>query len=168
MSEISVRLVRWHELERIGEIVVDAYVADDLLDEDRVYETVLRDSAGRFERAELLVAVDDDEALLGSVTVARHGTPYAQVAHEGELEFRMLAAAVAARGRGIGELLTRAVIDRGRELGCRRVVLCVDDVNVRAIRLYRALGFQRMPERDWQPHPSVRLIVFGLDLEPPR
>lgn len=166
MSEVSVRLARWDELERIGEIVFDAYVADGLLDEDRVYAKVLRDSASRFERAELLVAVDDDDTVLGSVTVAPHGTPYAQVAHEGEVEFRMLAAAVAARGRGIGELLTRAVIDSGREQGYRRVVLCVADANVRAIRLYRALGFERLPERDWQPHPSVRLAAFGLELEP--
>lgn len=85
MSEVSVGLARWGELDRIGEIVLDAYVADDLLDEDRVYEAVLRDSAGRFEHAELLVAVDDDETVLGSITIARHGTAYAQVAHEGEL-----------------------------------------------------------------------------------
>lgn len=167
MSDITVRSAHYDELERIGQISVEAYVADGLLDSDGIYEQYLRDAASRFEQAELLVAVDDGGTLLGSVTVARSGTAFAQVAREGELEFRMLATSLAARGRGIGALLTRAVADRARALGCGRVVLYVVDTNTRAIGLYRKLGFQRLAERDWQPHPSVRLVAFGLDLEPP-
>lgn len=167
MSDIAIRPARHDEIDAIGQLSVDAYVANGLLDSDGVYERYLRDAASRFEQAELLVAIDADDILLGSVTIARHGAPFAQVAHPGELEFRMLVTSGEARGRGIGELLTRSVIDRARELGCRRVVLCVVDSNARAIALYQRLGFWRLPERDWQPHPSVRLIAFGLDLQPP-
>lgn len=165
MSEVTVRLARPHEVGRAGEIAAEAYLAEGLLDDAGDYETHLRDAADRAERAELLVAVDDSGIVLGSVTVARSGTPYARIARDGELEFRMLASAPSVRGRGIGELLTRAVLDRSRELGCARVVLGVADNNARAIRLYERLGFQRLPERDWSPVPGVRLHGFALELE---
>lgn len=162
MSEISVRPARPDEVGQAGEIAVAAYLADGLLDNADDYESHLRDAADRAANAELLVAVDDDGTVLGSVTVARYGTKYAQIARADELEFRMLATAVPARGRGVGELLTRAVLNRARELGCRRVVLCLVDANIKARRLYERLGFTRLPERDWSPVPGLRLLAFGL------
>lgn len=164
MSEITVRRARPDEVGRAGELAAEAYRADGLLDDAAEYESHLRDAADRAQRAELLVAVDDDGTVLGSVTVAVAGTPYAQIARDGELEFRMLAAAAEARGRGVGEMLTRTVLDRARALDCGRVVLCVVDDNAKAIRLYERLGFQRLPERDWNPVPGIRLHGFGLDL----
>ncbi|MGH3518958.1 MAG: GNAT family N-acetyltransferase [Haloechinothrix sp.] len=164
MSEISVRIARPNEIERAGEIVAEAYLADGLLANAGDYEDHLRDAGDRAANAELLVAVDSDGTVLGSVTVAPHGTKYAEVARQGELEFRMLATAVAAQGRGVGELLTRAVLGRARELGCQRVVLCLMESNVRAQRLYGRLGFTRLPERDWRPHPGLRLLAFGVEL----
>ncbi|GAA5109217.1 GNAT family N-acetyltransferase [Haloechinothrix salitolerans] len=163
-ADISVRSARRDEVEATAEIAVAAYRAEGLLDDDSHYEPVLRDAASRYEQAELLVAVDGDDTILGTVTVAPSGTPMSQIARDGELEFRMLSTSVAARGRGVGELLTRAVIDRARELGCHRVVLCVIDENAKAIRLYHRLGFVRLPERDWQPAPGVQLVAFGLDV----
>lgn len=165
MSDVFVRPARRDEVAATAEIAVAAYRAEGLLDDDSHYEPVLRDAATRYEQAELLVAVDGDDTLLGTVTVAPSGTPLSQIARDGEMEFRMLSTLVAARGRGVGELLIRAVIDRARELGCHRVVLCVVDVNTKAIRLYDRLGFVRLPERDWQPVPDVQLIAFGLDVE---
>lgn len=164
MSEIRVRPGRPGEAARTAEIAVAAYQADGLLDEDNTYEAHLRDADSRFAHAEVLVAVDDTDQVLGSVTVARSGTPFAQIARDGELEFRMLSTAPAARGRGVGELLTRAVIDRARATGCFRVVLCVVDRNAAAIRLYRRLGFARLPDRDWSPVPDIRLVAYTLDL----
>ena len=40
--------------------------------------------------AELLVAVDPADQVLGSVTYARSGTPFALVSVDGEAELRML------------------------------------------------------------------------------
>lgn len=164
MSEIAVRQARPEDVDRAGQIAVQAYVADGLLDNADGYETHLRDAADRAVNAELLVAVDEHGTVLGSVTVARFGTRYAQVAEDGELEFRMLSTAVEARGRGVGELLTRAVLDRARELGCRRVVLCMAEENLKARRLYARLGFTRLPERDWAPVPGLRLLAYGLEV----
>lgn len=164
MSEITVRVARPAEYEVVGELSVQAYVGGGVVPPDHGYLPHLRDVAGRAAGAELLVAVDGDDVVLGTVTVARPGTSSAQIARDGELEFRMLATASAARGRGIGELLTRAVFDRARELGLRRVVLCVADDNPKAIRLYQRLGFERLPERDWGPVPDVWLLGMGIDV----
>ena len=46
-----------------------------------------------------------------------------------------------ARGRGLGRLLTQAVIDRATARGCRRVELDVNSENPPALALYRSLGF---------------------------
>ena len=33
-----------------------------------------------------------------------------------------------------------------------------------AHRIYQRHGFQRLSERDWEPHPGIRLIAFRKDL----
>ncbi|WP_116051316.1 GNAT family N-acetyltransferase [Amycolatopsis palatopharyngis] len=166
MGDIFVRGARAGELAEIGELTVGAYRADGHVG-DAVqdgYAAQLRDAALRAEHAELLVAVDADDSLLGSVTVVRPGSRFAEISVDGELEFRMLAVAPAARGRGVGAALAQAVIDRGHALGVHRIVLCSLDVMYTAHRLYERLGFRRLPERDWKPAPDVRLLTFGLDL----
>jgi ribosomal protein S18 acetylase RimI-like enzyme len=47
-----------------------------------------------------------------------------------------------ARGRGIGEALTRHVLDLSQAEGAERVFLAVDSGNGRAIAMYRKLGFE--------------------------
>ncbi len=148
----------------MGDLTVQAYVADGGLSAGDPYAEHLRDAASRAREAELLVAVGP--GLLGTVTVCEPGTPWAEVSLPGELEFRMLAVAPAARGRGVGELLTRAVLDRAVAAAVHRVVLCSSDHMHAAHRLYRRLGFSRIPERDWSPSPAVSLLAFALDLRP--
>ncbi len=148
----------------MGELTVAAYRDDELLQVEPEYEAVLADAERRATEAELLVAVTGDGELLGSVTVVRPGTAYAEISREGELEFRMLATAPAARRRGVGEALTRAVIERAHELGAKRVVLCSLETMQAAHRLYTRIGFRRLPERDWEPHPTFWLRAFALTL----
>ncbi|MEU3626566.1 GNAT family N-acetyltransferase [Amycolatopsis coloradensis] len=164
MSDLEIRPARDGELKAIGELTLAAYSADYGLVDGVGYAAELADAARRAEQAELLVAVDGDGTLVGTVTIARPGTPFAELSREGELEFRMLGVLPSATGRGIGEALTRAVIARARELAATRVVLCSLDTMERAHRLYERLGFARLPERDWEPHPGVTLIAYGLDL----
>ena len=33
-----------------------------------------------------------------------------------------------------------------------------------AHRIYQRLGFTRLPDRDWEPVPVVKLLAFTLDL----
>ncbi|WP_037367185.1 GNAT family N-acetyltransferase [Amycolatopsis orientalis] len=160
MSEIEIRPARREEFDAVGEVTVEAYRVEGFFEVDAAYEAKLRDAAGRAEHAELLVAVDPGGEVLGSVAIVQPGSELAEISRPGELEFRMLAVAEAARGRGIGESLTQAVLDRGRELGVDRVVMSSLDVMRKAHRLYERMGFRRLPERDWHPHPGVNLIAY--------
>ncbi len=49
----------------------------------------------------------------------------------------------AARGKGIGEALTRAAIDRARELGAKTVDLTSRPNRAAANRLYQRVGFEQ-------------------------
>ena len=153
------------ELAAVGELTLTAYEHDGWLgDAEDVYRDHLRDAVGRERDAELAVALEDDGTLLGTVTYCRAGTPWAEVSKPGEAEFRMLAVAPAARGRGVGRTLTAWCLDRARTEGCSAIVLSTLPVMAGAHRLYERLGFTRLPERDWSPVPGVDLLVYALDL----
>lgn len=159
----TIRLARPEEYAIIGEIAVDAYAEADNLPADNSYHPVLRNAAVRAAEAELLVALDGDKPV-GTVTVVRPGGAYAEIAREGELEFRMLAVSPQAAGRGIGRALVRAVFERARAEQRGRVVLCVQNKAVVPRRLYESMGFRRLPGRDWSPTAGVELLGYYLDL----
>ncbi len=102
--------------------------------------------------------------MLGSVTFVLPGTAYAELSGPGEAEFRMLAVDPAAQGRGAGEALVQACVERATALGCQAVVICVRSFSEPAKRLYARLGFARVPERDWSPFPGVDLEALRLPL----
>ncbi|MDN0081720.1 N-acetyltransferase [Crenobacter sp. SG2305] len=52
-----------------------------------------------------------------------------------------LAVRASHRGRGVGEQLTRALLDSLRRRGFRSALLTVDPANAGAVRLYQRLGF---------------------------
>lgn len=158
----TVRPARPEEIETIGEITVRAYTEGGFLAADSSYTAELGNAAERADKAELLVALDGDKAV-GSVTIARHGGTYAEIARPGELEFRMLAVAPEAAGRGVGRSLVRAVLDRARADGLVRVVLCSQESMTIAHHLYRSMGFARIPDRDWQPAPGLQLLAFAFE-----
>ena len=154
------------ELPAVGALTFDAYAADSLLTAEDGYADELRDAAARAREAELYVAVDADESLLGTVTFCPAGSSYQEVAGPGEGEFRMLAVAPAARGRGIAEALVRMCVERSEELGYDALVLSSMPNQRRAHRLYARVGFRRTPELDWKPRPDIDLLAFRLDLSP--
>lgn len=125
---------------------------------------MLRDTARRAREAEVLVAVDADERIIGGVTYAQGDTTWADIAVAGEAEFRMLVVAPEARGRGVGESLVRHCADRARAVPeCARLVLSTDAKMVSAHRIYERMGFVRTPERDWEPVPGHRLRTYALE-----
>ncbi|MEV0239147.1 GNAT family N-acetyltransferase [Streptomyces sp. NPDC050674] len=152
----------------LGEITARAYLDDGLLDfgESDACLAELRDVARR-AAAEVLVATADDD-VVGGVTFVPSGGPMADIARPGEAELRMLAVARAARGRGIGEALVRACVDRARATpGCRGIVLSTQRTMRSAHRLYERVGFVRTPKRDWNPLPEpddITLLTYALTL----
>ena len=166
MSDIVVRPARAEEIDAAGVLTERAYRAYGYFDNGIApgYAAELANARPRAEAAELWVAVDADDRLLGTVTITLPGTTFAEVSRDGELEFRMLAVEPDTRGRGIGSALVQAVLDRARELGRARVVLCCQDRMTGVQRLYERHGFIRLPDRDWDPLPDVHLIGYGVDL----
>ncbi|HEV7647347.1 MAG TPA: GNAT family N-acetyltransferase [Actinophytocola sp.] len=175
MSEVTIRRARPAEYATAGALTVEAYRASGYTEADSPYAAKLADGATRAREAELWVAVDGEDgpdtgpdtgsaAVLGTVTTAPPSSPWAQVAGPADLEFRMLAVSPAARGRGIGEALTRAVVDRAVELGLTGIVLSSSTQMTTAHRIYERLGFRRTPGKDWSPSAGTSLITYRLDL----
>lgn len=151
--------------DAVAEVTLAAY-EEFLEGAEDDYRHRLRDAAGRDRDAELWVATPDDgDEVLGSVTVCPPGSPWRELAGPEEGEFRMLAVAPTARGRGIGEALARLAVERAAGHGARAVVLSSLPEMAGAHRIYERLGFQRAPARDWRPVAEVRLIAYHRNLE---
>ena len=147
---------------RIGELTVNGYVVDDLAPEK--YLPHLADVARRAQLAEILVAREPDRGIVGAVALVLSGDFGEVLVSDHESAFRMLVVDPATRGRGVGELLVRACLERARAAGKRRMVLSTDVRMAAAHRLYERLGFTRLPERDWSLLPGVDLLVYARDL----
>ena len=166
--DIVIRQAEPDEYDTLGEITAQAYLQDGLLTfgESDWYLGELRNVAKRAAAADVLVATQGGQ-LLGGVTFVPSGGPMADLARPGEAEIRMLAVDRAARGRGAGEALVRACVDRAKGTeGCTGIVLSTQAVMYAAHRIYERLGFARAPERDWNPIPDhdFTLLTYELTL----
>ncbi|KTS91240.1 hypothetical protein NS183_04985 [Microbacterium testaceum] len=166
-STLIIRPVEPHEHAEAGRVTVEAYrhSYDGLT---AGYLASLADVAGRLAQGEVWVALDAAGQIVGTVWVPRPGERLSPLAREGELDFRQLAVAPAARGRGVGEALTRHVIDLARARGARRVVMNSGPEMIGAHALYLKLGFRRLTEREHpvevEPGRFLDLRAFGFDL----
>ncbi|MGY1711022.1 GNAT family N-acetyltransferase [Geodermatophilus sp. SYSU D00758] len=160
-TPLSVEPARPEDHPAIAELTVRVYLGDGLAGPQ--YAEQLADVAGRADRAHLLVA-RDGERLVGSVALVLEGDFGEVTESDDEAAFRMLVVDPAARGRGVGERLVTACLDRARAAGKRRMVLSTDVRMAGAHRLYSRLGFTRLPERDWAPLPGVELLVYAREL----
>ncbi|TLS42279.1 GNAT family N-acetyltransferase [Streptomyces montanus] len=167
--DIVIRAADPEEYDTLGEITAQAYLQDGLLDfgESDRYLGELRNVAKRAAAADVLVATEHDR-VLGGVTFVPAGGPMADIARTGEAEIRMLAVTKEARGRGVGEALVRACVERARATdGCVGMVLSTQRAMHSAHRIYERLGFRRTPERDWNPIPhldDITLLAYELTL----
>ena len=160
---VTVRPAEDAEHESVGELTVAAYAAGGFVDADSDYAGVLRNAAARAGSAELYVA-EVDGALAGTVTFCPEGSPFCEVAGDGEGEFRMLAVLPTARRNGVAQALVGACIERAQELGYRALVLSSMRAQREAHCLYEKLGFERTPRLDWSPVEGVELLAYRLDL----
>jgi ribosomal protein S18 acetylase RimI-like enzyme len=164
----KVRPARSDDFAALGKLTVEVY--RDLLPpikEVEAYLDEIGDVRNRAGETELLVAVDrTTEDVLGGISFVRPDSRHANVARSGEGEFRLLAVASAAQGRGVGEALVRACLDRAAELGMHGMALVTQPNMLAAHRLYRRLGFVRAPERDMEPIPGVVLWAFTTEFGP--
>ncbi|MCP2317105.1 putative N-acyltransferase, GNAT family [Nocardia amikacinitolerans] len=162
-SELIIRTATPEEYAAVGELTVDVYVGEGYVHPDSPYVAELAGTERRAAAAQVLVAVHDDR-VIGSLTVARYGTPYAEIARPGELEFRMLAVAKRARGLGAGTALVRTVIEMATKESCEAVALTTMSAMADARRIYDRFGFVAVPERDWTTQAGELLTVLRLPL----
>jgi ribosomal protein S18 acetylase RimI-like enzyme len=163
---MDIRPVRPDEHQALGDLTVAAYAAiDPAVVDENDYVGELRDVAGRVADAEVLVAVDDAGAVVGGVTyVPGPDSSWAEFSEPDGAGIRMLAVAPEAQGRGVGEALSRACVDRARATGRGQILLHSTDRMTAAHRLYERLGFARDASLDWEPLPGFWLRGFRLRL----
>jgi ribosomal protein S18 acetylase RimI-like enzyme len=162
VADVAVRDATAADLAAVDGLIVDVYVGEGWLSADET--DGLRGAAVRAEEAAILVAVDDADAIVGTVTAVTAGDRERRISGDGEGEVRLLVVSPAARGLGVGAALTRACIERARAAGCERVVLATLPTMHDAQRVYERLGFTRVPSRD-APGPSgAPMWMYTLEL----
>jgi len=164
---MHIRLVEPDEYARLGALTLDAYVTLDGHVHEPEYEEELVDVRARAEApsTEVLVAVDNEERVLGGVTyIIDEGSPYAEYDLTDAAAIRMLAVDRTLRRSGTGEALVRACIDRARAAGRTHLVLHSTPWMIAAHALYTKLGFARDESLDWDVNPDVHLLGFRLAL----
>ena len=149
--------------EAVAALTASVYCGEGFSSAD--YEPALRDVGSRAATATVLVG-EAAGRIVGAVTVATRGGPWAEQAVSGEAVIRMLVVAQDARGTGAGEALVRACLDVAREDGCALVRLSSQEDMTSAHRLYERLGFVRTPSFDWSPVPGLLLRTYALPLVP--
>jgi GNAT superfamily N-acetyltransferase len=145
---ITVRLARPGDYERVGVLTLAAYRA---LSVDHLwggYDSDILDTAGRAELSDILVAVDDQDRVVGSVTyVADSSSRWSEWTEPDEAQFRLLAVAPEAQGLGAGVALVEACKERAANAG-QTILIHTTPWMETAQRMYPRHGFVRRVDRD--------------------
>ena len=166
MTEITIRKAEPRDYAAIGEITVAAYSAIEDTDNDVVdeYMEELRNVEKRTKDAEVLVAVDEGDQVLGAVTlVLDTSSSMAEWDEPGVAGFRMLAVALTAQGMGVGRRLAEYCVARAREVGAHAVLIHSRHTMTAARGIYAKLGFKRYTQIDFAVE-DIQLDGFRLDL----
>ncbi|GAA5533448.1 GNAT family N-acetyltransferase [Deinococcus aluminii] len=105
-----------------------------------------------------LLAVEEGGVLLACGALKRIGPDTAEV--------KRMYTLPEARGRGLGRQILTALIERGRALGFRRLVLETGELQAEAIHLYESAGFRRIPNYGYYVGVEGSLC-YELPLESP-
>ncbi|SMH35710.1 Ribosomal protein S18 acetylase RimI [Rathayibacter oskolensis] len=160
-DDVLVRRVRASEYDEVSRLRLGAYAHDYELGEE--YAADVADVARHDREGEVWVAEDRDGRVVATVTTAASGRNLYELGRPGELDWRLLAVAPEARGRGLGRLLTRFVVMLASERGLERVVMNSGSDMTTAHALYERMGFVRLPERE-NPPGVEPTRTYGLDL----
>jgi ribosomal protein S18 acetylase RimI-like enzyme/catechol 2,3-dioxygenase-like lactoylglutathione lyase family enzyme len=167
----TIRDLRPGESEALGRLLVQAYSQLEGFptpaEQPRYYEMLA--NIGSFAAkpdTRVLVAVSDDEKLLGGVVyfadMAQYGSGGAATAVTNASGIRLLGVDPALRKCGAGKALTQACIALARERGHAQVILHTTQAMKIAWGLYEKLGFERSPDLDFA---QQELQVFGFRLK---
>lgn len=171
MSDLSVRLATDSDIERARDILREAYAqyeADMPAENWLRYQADILDLEGRADASELLVAEMFDEV----VACVSYYPPGSEVAYPSPTfserwpvewaAFRLLAVHPTARHLGAGRRLTEACIRRAGSFGAPVVALHTTAPMKIAREMYERMGFERIPEYDFQPSPEILVEAYRL------
>ncbi|MDP9242576.1 MAG: GNAT family N-acetyltransferase [Actinomycetota bacterium] len=162
---LEVRDVRPEELAEAGAVTVAAY-AEFVRPGDadwQAYVEELRDVATRAARAVVLVAAEEPDGILGTVTLelsSRIDDDFEPLEPD-RAHVRMLAVRPDVRRRGVARALMEACADRARAAGKTRLTLHTTERMVAAQAMYQRLGFARSED---QVFPNG-FVLLGYELE---
>ena len=162
---MTIRPIAGGEVELLSRLTVDAYTNPPVVVFPDEYLAELADVASRAHEALVLVAVDDDDALLGGIAYVGRSGRWAELDGPEHAELRMLAVAQVAQGQGVGRRLVQACIDQAVLDGKRRITLHTASCMIAAQRLYERAGFRRQVERDLVVDGGIQLFGYILDLD---
>jgi GNAT superfamily N-acetyltransferase len=172
MSKLSVRLATTDaDLERARAVLAEAYAEYESFfpaENWTPYLADILDLEGRSEASELIVAEADD-AIVACVS---YFPPGAKMSYPSDsfsehwphewAAFRLLAVDPAARGAGVGRLLTQGCIDRARGHKAPALGLHTTAPMGVARAMYERMGFERVPRFDFRPGPEVLVEAYRL------
>jgi GNAT superfamily N-acetyltransferase len=153
VADFTIRQAHPADAQHLGELAVQAYIHGGHLEPDSPYRETLQDASSRI--AETYVAVDENGAILGAISLFHAGSAGTEIARDGEAEFRYLAIDPNAWGRNVGRALIAHVEELARQHDVTTMVIRVIDKNLRGLALYEHLGYQREPDRDLTLPPRV-------------
>jgi ribosomal protein S18 acetylase RimI-like enzyme len=121
------------DFERINKQWVEAFFSLEEFDRNQLGnpKEYILDKGGA------ILFAKEGKQILGTVGLVKAG--------DGAFEMIKMGVSPEARGRGIGRLLGRAVLERARQLGGSKVVLYSNSKLEAALGLYRNLGFREIP-----------------------
>ena len=93
----------------------------------------------------------EGESVLGTCAAIRHSGRSVEIAK--------LAVTPSARKRGIGRMLTEAVIEYSRDLGALKLFLVSNTKLTSALRLYESMGFVHAPLPEKQAYASADVYM---------
>jgi GNAT superfamily N-acetyltransferase len=167
---VRIREALGHELKFIREQRVEAYQEHTInIPEDhwKGLKHGLSSDADTHHGVELLVA-DLDGEIIGSVALF----PAEIDAYEGHVEvldypeIRMLAVAQRTRKKGVASALINECITRAKASGSTYIGLHTADFMRDAMRLYERMGFERIPQFDFQPaNDGIIVKAFRLSIQ---
>lgn len=166
--EFKVRDAQPDEFREVGQLMVDVYAQLEgfpkLEEQPEYYETLA--NVGTFTskpKTRVLVAVDTTGKIGGAVVyfgdMDQYGPydfPKTQAA-----AFRLLAVSPAARGKGIGKLLTDHCIATARSEGYSQMIIHSTAAMQIAWKMYERIGFQRSEDLDFSMNGFP---VYGFKL----
>ena len=162
--DINIRSADRNDFAEIRRITVAAYSDAGYIDDEYAYNHILAAIEEGYSGSSLLVA-ESAGKIMGSVFVTRAGGDFSDVAHDGELEFRMLAVEPGEQHMGIGHALVASVIARARkDPDVSAVVLTIAPNMDGQHKLYESMDFVRVPARNFLLSDTFALHVYKLTL----